>query len=124
MRLLVRSRIAADTFTSIIVYRSDAASAKFGATSFRSAEAHPGQVSWHSRRLKSRLSPFPSNADMRPGRANPKHLSLQPSSVFETMEQKRRRLRPDLFPDSGTSGGDGVSARAVISSSSGSAPLV
>ena len=96
---------------------------------YYSVEASPYQWSRLSRRLKSvasfRFVPFaPFNVDMasRPGRANPKHLSLQPSNLFETMDQKRRRLRPDLYADNDTTGGDGVTATAAISSSSGSAP--
>ena len=59
---------------------------------------------------------------MKPGRANPKHLKLLPASVFETMEQKRRRLRPDLYPDDFNNGGDGVPAKASTPSPPGSAP--
>ena len=59
---------------------------------------------------------------MKPGRPNPNHLRLQPSIVYETMEQKRRRLRPELFGDSGTSGGTAMTAPSHIPPPKGPAP--
>ena len=70
----------------------------------------------------SRVFPVPALSDMKPGRANPKHLRLLPESVYESMEQKRRRLRPELYPDDCNSGGDGVPATACTASRPSSAP--
>ena len=86
-----------------------------------SVEARPDKVQGHSRRLMSHFSRSRAS-DMKPGRANPKHLKLLPASVFESMEQKRRRLRPDLYPDDFNNGGDGAPAKACTPSPPGSAP--